>query len=320
MLFKVFTGRLDLLHTLFLLFLLFLFLYFILRDSKTNLFLLYILPFLAGGFSETFAVAQLVFITFILFLNRKYKILAGFLGSLSSLVLVVLAPGNEARRDSATQVANLNTLASRTIIETINLEKLLLTNKVLLVSLILIFGIVFMFAYKSPYKVIKPRNIYLYAIYAALTYLTVNASIIATSIFAISQTPPNRVISIVIINTFLVTITEAYFIASLVRQKLNKDAYKKCESAINITIFFLVILLIKPAYQKSINNYLLIKIYASEWDRINEEVNRSKKANIIVSKINSIAELDSLRDDPTFWVNDCVAKYYNLGSIRTKDN
>jgi len=57
---------------------------------------------------------------------------------------------------------------------------------------------------------------------------------------------------------------------------------------------------------------------ADLWDKRNEEINDQiamGKSNLSVSALDSFAEIAELRDDSSYWVNQCAAKYYQVESI-----
>jgi len=57
---------------------------------------------------------------------------------------------------------------------------------------------------------------------------------------------------------------------------------------------------------------------ATLWDKRNKEINdqiEMGKKNLLVSALDSFAEIAELRDDSRYWVNQCAAKYYQVESI-----
>ena len=57
---------------------------------------------------------------------------------------------------------------------------------------------------------------------------------------------------------------------------------------------------------------------AASWDKRNTEIKNQielGKNDLAVSALDSFAEIAELRDDSSYWVNQCAAKYYQVESI-----
>jgi len=279
--------------------------------------------FIIGGFSETFTPVLAVFFigaTTLGFLNKKpaspersfFLILGGLLGVVTSLIVVVAAPGN-ANRQAFYQpppgifgIFTISISAFLMFISNILIapERFAGILGVFLASLW--FGSIVNHTYKTRPWI--PPAILLAGI--ALTF-----GCFLPAAWGLSEAPPDRTLCIpafILVVTFLI----AGFTAG------NQLSFYMAQHQLNIAqTGLLVIIMACIGFSAWVNIHNLYSTrqayldYAQKWDRVNRQIIQTKLAGydmVHIPSMDSWTTLDKPNDNPRFWLNICYSKYYDV--------
>ncbi len=306
------TGSLN--YTIPFVFLFFFLSWFFIKNEKKKVFLSFLLMFIAGGFSEAFALAGVVLILFLILslflINSKDKkkylavALAGFLGILTSLVLMSFAPGNTARGLSVTKPENLEFVVKSTLLGTKWFLLRMFSIRSFLYSLLLIFLAVFTFGGKLK---VSPKKSLLVAILLFFSMIFTTIAVVGSGFYSMSIIPPERTLFIATTTLLLEFYAGCVFACNLFKNTKLAGHKLTVEFAVIISLIF-SILLTKSTYEHWSSVRSEIKTYASAWDK---EV----KNLPVIHNIKPVGELDSFTDNKG-WVSSCLAGYYGLESVK----
>lgn len=279
----------------------------------------FIILFIATGFSESFGVANLLLLTFLIFViyfsnfkkkKEKYSILIfGVISTLLSLFLMYLAPGNAVRSSTVTHPSGFVDLVTKTYYYSKWYLTHLLYIKTFVISILLIIISAFLFLNKKIKYFSKPKLIvFTYPIYVLL----ITISVVGLTYFAMNWEPPERVMSIV--NNMIIIGTIIFSIALF-------DIFKKYVPELVTKLLFLIfiVLLIFRVNTDWGNVRRELQEYASKWDIVEKDIIVSKSSKVFyIDNIKPVGKLDGFVENKG-WVLSCITSYYKLDKIVVKE-
>ena len=291
-------------------------------------FVLAFLAFFAGGFGETYVVLQtvtlaliFVFIIFILQPELKQKLFlpigVSLFFSILSILVILIAPGNENRFEYFTQPKGI-------------LELLLISWQSMVFMLKDIF--------KWPGNILSVFQLMVIAFYLGanlkdLAYLNNYHSIIKKSVLIIpviivvtlfssflpaaygtSIPPPARVMIGPIYFTICLLGVWGFLLGKLLKYKINLQ--KRLVIKI-LTVFFFCLFFINGIRdaQKILQYRNKLISFSIAYDEREERIQEAKlmdKEIVIVPPITHFIGGASLSVDSTFWINECISDYYGI--------
>lgn len=303
------------------------------NTGKVNIVLFsFILTFIGSGFVETFAVAQTVFIVLMIIGSfiikfpgraRVRKVLfAGLLGSIVSLVVMVMSPGVGARQATITQAESLIFILKSTLLGAKWYLQRFLSIKTSIYSLVVLFSLIY-YSVSEFYKRmgekinIKIKNLFITTVLSVVSAIFTTISVFAVSYYTMSYLPPERALFIVIY--FIITAFVAFSISvSLIINVLLKNK-QTILNKINILLYLTFITLLFHSFYShwDILRYRM-EDYAYHWDIQEQEIYRQKNdgsSHIVIEYIKPVGGVDGFIENEE-WVSACAAAYYQVDEIR----
>jgi hypothetical protein len=277
--------------------------------------------FACGGFSETLTPVLVAFFLVLLILGLLFReiqpmdqsfnfLLAGYLGALLALIVMVKAPGNSARQALYPQVESIPSIFS------IALEGFIEYLREIMDTPEKISGVVGGIIGIAWAGVLDKRG-------GPTGLLKVFAFIVAGLVFAylsflpaaygISAKPPNRTLIIpttILIGFFLIA---GYFGGKYLAGRIIQRRLVHFVFLIAMTILLVGSATIK-ASELIKSRYSFID-FARKWDKVDADILRAKQAGdeiIYIPNMDNWAHLDRPTDNPKFWLTACYTKFYGI--------
>ena len=281
--------------------------------KKVNLFLPGVLLFIAGGFSESYALPQLVLLFFILIAvklinfpentERAKIILSGIIGAVLSLVIMFIAPGNSARASTVTHPESLMFIITSTLYGTKWYLLRMLSIKPFIYSLVFLFTAVLVLV--KPIKLSSRRSVIL-EVLSIFTAVFTTMAVIGSGFYSMAILPPERTLLIAIYMILICFVVFSFVVVSLIHKSKNSNlqSISWMVVVLNLITSFL---LIKSVISNWSGVYTEVKTYATAWDG-------AEKNLPILKNITPVGGLDSFTDNKG-WVASCVAGYYKLQNV-----
>jgi len=306
------------------------------------LFFSVLIPFFAGGYSETSSALQVTALMLaaaglitkradIRFKRGLALIIAGLLGSIVSMIFVFLAPGNVVRRSLFPQSLPLFEILWLSVrFGAIFYVKTLWSTRITTFMLVVFSALIGFFATSfSEDSQITPfvwrRKLVRALLITPIIGYLLCASAMAPSVYGTNAYPPDRALIVPqnILSMTIVIWGTIFGIWLKTLQAGNKALHSKTILAVIAVITFL--LLLSPFF--SIRRTLILKTspmksFASLWDRQEEQIliaKNEQEFNPRVIPLPHISGLHTIGDDADDWLNRCVASYYGLSSITAGD-
>lgn len=290
--------------------------------SKNNILIPGFLLFIAGGFSEAYVLAQTVLLLFILlaikiiFPRDKFRmkiILSGLLGSLLSLALVYLAPGNASRALTVTHPSSLLFVIKSTLLGTKWYLLRMLGIKDFAYSLLIILFSTYLI---GKHYLLKTKEAVTLMILAILAAIFITMVVIGSGFYSIAIIPPERTLFIAVYMMFISILVFSFALSSLLRNVITT----KRNEILTWAIIFLNIatsaLLIKSVIMHWTNVRGEVQVYANSFDKVEPLLIQSTgKEQISIKNIKAVGDLDSFTDN-NGWVAGCLAEYYKIKNIK----
>jgi len=315
------------------------------RRSISAISFMFFASFILGGFTEAFSSVQvtfyLVLLLVALILLRKSRkgieslLLAGLLGSLAAMVVVIIAPGNLIRiqtsGDNARQVDLVRLVLFSTRNMTHVIGKFLLVRPLWAITAIIPPFIAGMINSKSSDQH-KGRNQWsarkLWAqdwckgfilILVGMVLLVIAAC--APVVFALNSYPDDRTI---IIPQYVIVVSAVVMGGLLgwgMGQIFQGPTKKKFQQAATIFLTLTLVAVSSVSLYSTTKNAPEFISYAASWDQRAEILAQAVSSgvqNVTVNGLSARFGVADLSDDPGYWVNQCMAAYYQIPSIRGK--
>jgi hypothetical protein len=292
------------------------------------------LTFIAGGFAETYvAIQTFVFFSILIlgiFIGSPYykkkiskHITFGFLFSTISMLIMIMAPGNQYRQiylPSPPGLFDLIWISANSMLDYfIRLLRFPLNISVLfgsfMTSMILGSGqIIDNLGYQKIYSLRVVKKVLTWVLPIALSMIF--ASFLPAA-YGSSSGPPGRTL---IIPTYIlicaITTTGYFWGLFFYKNFRKKQLLRKPFIQLAIQLIFLLFL-INTIY--STKNILDLQpkysVFAEKWDQVDYMIKKAKiegETTIIVPMINNPAGLSNIEDVPINWVNRAASDYYGI--------
>ena len=291
----------------------------------------FLLTLIGSGFVETFAVAQAAFIalmivgSFIIKFPRRTRIrkvlFAGLLGSVTSLVIMAMSPGVQARQTTVAQAENLMFLLKSTFLGTKWYLQRLLSIKTTVYSFIVLFSLIFYnvseYFSRAGRKIkLRLKDLFTTAVLSFLAVIFTTISVFAVSYYVMSYLPPERALFIVIYFIFI-----AFVVFSISVSVAINVLWKNTQKVLNKINIFLYLTFIALLFHSFYSHWQIIKYrmedYAYHWDIQEQEIYRQRKdsGSIVIEYIKPVGDIDGFIENEG-WVSACAAAYYQVDEIK----
>jgi hypothetical protein len=289
------------------------------------LFLPAILLFIAGGFSESYALAQIVLLFFVLIAvkvnnfpektERIKIILSGAIGAVLALCLMYISPGNATRAASVTHPESIKFVIVSTFYGTKWYLFRMLSVKPFIYSLFFLFTAVLLLV---KHIELKTRDAFFLCLLPVFAAVLITAAVIGSGFYSMSIIPPERTLFVAIYMILICFTVFSFALASLILK--SKIRY------LNLLIWIIVLLnlftsflLIKSVISNWSGVYTQVNTYAVTWDseekNLTTEVKNGRQPSL--KNISPVGELDSFTDNKG-WVLSCVKDYYQIDNIKLR--
>ena len=280
----------------------------------------FILFFLSGGLGETFIVAQIVFLLFIIYLivlkllDRPKAdlmiILSCLAGSVCSLIVVVLAPGNAIRLGSAPVTPNLTQLVMISLQSYIVFMGEFFSDPAKISGLIgAVFAVMWIGGY---YKDLVPKKIHL-VLWYVLGGLAISFACFPPGVYVYFEAPPARTMIIPVF--FLVA---GVLSASFLTGGFLSTRYGVLWNASRVLVFSIVSIFGFSVVVTSWKLYEMRNVYvdfAEKWDRVDAQILQAKANHldsVNIPDMSNWAGLEIPTDNPKYWPTICYSDYYGI--------
>jgi hypothetical protein len=297
------------------------------------------ITFVAGGFSGTFAALQVTFFTLAVIMSaarlsaRRRQILlppliAGLLGALLAMALVVAAPGN-ARREAyfPPHPAALDVIRT-SIVRSLGLMYYWTSEHTISVLIALVFPalIVILLYPVSPEsdRPLKETSIDRWLLAIPFLALLLCVSCFAPSTWGMSMRPPDRALSIPIFVLLCAAFAWSALIGWLGRQIAPGLVPLRRSTMIVVGSIALALLLLGPIQTAVVvgsSTAPPMRQYAEQWDQRDQQLRSIAQAGGTAAKVDwmgSVVGLVEVLREKDGETNQCVAAYYGLRSVRAR--
>jgi hypothetical protein len=311
---------------------------------KFNLVCAGTVTFLAGGLSDTYVVMQsFALILFLLALEifaaadlksrLRPFLITGLIGALLSLAIVALAPGNSIRRAYfPRQFVGWDILAVTVSYSVRFLAKLVLTHPITFLTVLLLPLLIAFRDFSRGYERGWNRRlcIRLLMMIPVAVFLLIMCCT-GTSVYAIWVMLPERAQSLLSLIFVCGTAlwgraAGEYLAGKLLTRHENKQRISR------IAMLALLLLVLSPL----VSFFSIFGLrqqalgFAADWDKQDSELKTAKQRGVTDVVVPQIGDFQSrigkgpsdlhLRTDPEFWINQTIATYYGLRSVRASDD
>jgi hypothetical protein len=290
--------------------------------KKLNVFLPAVLTFVAGGFSEAYVLAQIVLLFIILLVikvilpkdkHRMRFILSGIVGSILSLTLVYLAPGNASRAVTVTHPSDLVFVIKSTLLGTKWYLLRMLTINDFVLSLLIILSSVYLIG-KSYF--LKNKEAVVTMIIVGLAAVFTSMAVIGSGFYSISIILPERALFIAVYMMLLLFLIFSFALTSFLRNVISAKKQKLLTWGLIILNIIATTLLIKSVILHWTNVRGEVQVYANAFDKVEPVlIQNAGKEQLSIKNIKGVGDLDSFTDNKG-WVAGCLAAYYKIRNIR----
>jgi hypothetical protein len=294
-----------------------------------------LVAFVGGGFAETYVTLQTSMIGLALLFvligvkNQKRRmwivLLSGALvGSLLSMLVIVIAPGNAIRIALMPARPGLFSLVYMSVTNAfLFIYTYLKVNSFLLIILISITMLVayIHFAVNKNMLYLRPTSLAQTILLAPVVSLILVIAVCIPSAYAESSMPDGRVLVEAVFILVLLIMVEGFFIGASIGQlhQLSSEPVP-----LHLALFTVILMLgffMYPLYD-SYKTYRGIPEYRAlsiSWDKRDAAIRAARQrgdSNVQVKGLNIPGGLAEISTDPGNWVNQCAASFYDLDTIQ----
>lgn len=292
------------------------FLVFLLFKKRASLIFPFLFTFIAGGFSEAFALGSIPFflclgVALHFFYrekrDKKLKVwIAGLLGILFSLFLMSLSPGNATRSEFVTRPESFSFVARSTFLATRWYLLRMFSINTFVYSLFVAFLTIFLFFREVKLNL---RDGFLFSFIFFIGGIFSVMLVIFSGFYSMSILPPERTLFLAVTLFLYSFFASSFFIVGVVNKFFNSKIKIILNLALFLNLFFSLILFF-DFYPHWVKIRKEIRDYAIVWD---VEVKNLPE----IGNIKPVGGLDSFTDNKG-WVFSCIAKYYGFNKVIVK--
>ncbi len=282
--------------------------------------LAFLLTFGNGGFSETYAVLQLMMLAFLTGLrllsnDRKldatFKLLAAAtLGALASVIVIALAPGNALRK--ATFPPSPDILPWMEISSGAYLSYLqdILVSPQKITALV---GAVLVSAWAGAgYK--EQLNIKHWTIPTQiLGGLALSFICIPPAVYGYSEPPPARTLSIAAFALVAFWMYAGFLTGSRLAGRVRSSVQLEIGLLVSASLMIAIASILTLAYVNQNQNAYIS--FAQKWDEADTQILQARAEHlqsVTIPKMDNWAALDRPSDNPKFWATACYTEFYGI--------
>jgi hypothetical protein len=297
------------------------------------------LTFVAGGFSETYGALQ----TFILAIVMLYgvmmdasdfkrkllpSVVVGLYCAISSMVVVIVAPGNSYRQAYFPPPPDMLKLIEITRSSLVQFFAGIMVSPTKMLSLLGVVGFSTLLGSgkildKTP-DVISRRAIIRLLLWLPMLTFVLLFVCFAPAAYGMSSSPPARTC---IIPTYILVCALALWGCVLGQFNQTDRSFfgrgaRSFQLLVAWSVFILFTLNTLAVTYKTLQLLPKLNSYAMEWDRVDQLIRQAKIEgynSIVVMPVHNFAGLEDFGENPDHWVNKCVSDYYGL-LVKTDDS
>lgn len=296
-----------------------------------------VITFVAGGFSETYVTMQttiLLVAVLVCLLTKSTAckrsvlplLVAGLVGSVLAMVVMIAAPGNEARQSRFPPSPELLPLVGLSIISALYfIRQSILTSPWIVINA-LVFPALLAFGLQSQRfeatTIVKKLNFKLvprfFGGYVAVGFIIL-VSCFAPALYGMSMYPPDRALVIPYFVFICLIVIGGYSLGFTLAGLPIINRQNRATYFAGVGIVVTIILLVFGPVRLAQETFALApqaKTYASLWDSRDEQIKvalQQGQKDLVVPPLPYIP--GDITPNPNYWVNRCVAKFYGLNSI-----
>jgi hypothetical protein len=297
-----------------------------------------LVAFMGGGFSETYVTLQTSMIGLaMLFVlawvknqeRRKWMLLlsGALAGSLLSMLIIIVAPGNANRIALMPAHPDFFSLAHMSIVNAFLFTYTYLkTNSfliVILLSLTMLIAYTHFTVNKNTLR-LRPTTLVLTIFLAPVIAFILVIAVCIPSAYAESSMPDGRVLVEAVFILILMIMVEGFFVGASLSQlhQLSDDPVP-----LKLELFSAVLMaaiLVYPLYD-TYRTYQKIPEYRAlsiTWDRQDAKIRAARLSGefiVTIKGFNVPGNLAEFQVDPGNWVNQCAASFYDVDQIKVGD-
>ncbi len=290
-----------------------------------------LLPFVAAGFSESFALSQITLFLFMIlicwvgdFSDKKLRLkllIIGLVAGIASIIFMSLAPGNAARYSVVDHPPSVAFVIKSTFLGTKWYLQRMLMIKPFVYSLILSVCVIFLTVERNikffeKWRISSRKLILLMLLFAASAVST-TAAVTFSAYWAMAYTPPERAMFIVIYMIFL-AFWGFCFAGSILLTRYLKGGRRRLSVGLLLVLeIVFTVLLIRPVATNWKDIRTEITAFAKDWDVAEKTlVEASKEKSVAVIKnIKPVGQLDGYVEN-NGWVLNCTKEYYEVDKVK----
>jgi hypothetical protein len=308
------------------------------RRGALSLMVSAVIPFLAGGFSETFVSVQttgLVVAVVVALLAARgptrthlaRHLVCGLAGSLLALLVVALAPGNAVRQGLMPEPPGLMLLLERTWHDVYVFGARMVRGNPL--SLFAPFAVAYTVTFAGMRGVESVgdshgRGIWPWiagTIGVSLAAFAAMAAAMAPSEYALSAYPDGRIVITAVFAVVMAAALGGYLLAGMTRQLLARKGQRALRAMSFAVAAALLLGVVAVCLRNSAGYFQDARGFAAAWDARDASIHAALargENDIPVASLTHMAGLGEVSRDPDDWVNRCLADAYGLKRVTAK--
>ncbi len=307
---------------------------------KLNLGLSALIAFILGGFSETYVSIQTAMLTVTLVIALGYRrvseakrlrglLLTGLVGSIASMIVILIAPGTGIRTGLISNPASLLVILQHSLMD---LKIFLSLALKLQLPLLLVCGVVpGFFILLSGHESIqpsddKPGQVWTWVLSVILVPFLMLLMMLASIVpyeYAVGSYPDARVLittqAIMVVGIIVWSLVLGKFAIIFLRGRENR--LRPWILTLLILVLGCTIFISRRSTIKILDGLDDIQYFAGSWDQRDtflREASLSRLKDVTAASLNHMGGLDEIGYDPNEWINRCVAQYYELKTVVAK--
>jgi len=295
----------------------------------------FLFGFILSGFSEVLSVIQvLIFglaIVFILFSKKRIELnlslFIALLGSISGLMVMVIAPGNSVRLSQHLPSPDLFGLVFNSLVLSLKFTFLWFVKHINIIwptcTMIIVFSL-FLKVRTEVIEYLKKNKLTIFGFFIVPCLALVYVSYLP-SIWATAKPPVERVLIFPAVILTIMCVFLSLTVGIILKDLINQSRIPQNKLiTIIYTVACLYFLLGVPFYQARINyaNRAEARTFATRWDEretiIHEQLNNGESVLVVPMIPENILDVEHLQNDPSHWINVCAAEYYGVEQISSE--
>lgn len=281
----------------------------------------FLMTFVNGGLSETFAAFQFAVLTLIiisfLFIERPVKfskpllaLISGATGSMAALAIIITAPGNTVRQQFFPSPPGVIELISISLESYISFWHTILATPEKILGLF--GGILLSLWVGGAIHIDGNFRDHGKKIFASI-FLAISSSFACfpPGVYGYSEETPQRVLIIAAFTQTVFLMSAGFWTGNLTKRYIS-------QGWMNVLLIVIPLLLLSSTFMVSRDLYQSRDIYiayAENWDKTDMVIKAAKaegKEVITVKNAPNWAGMDLLNTNPKHWVNECYSYYYGI--------